>query len=116
MTFCSIISNAGRPDECRRQKFRRRHRGFRVCESAVADAEPADEFQRNFPDFLDVDALCNDDASRAADTVALPKRQSGRAGHQCARTDVLYELSPEPESKHLFTLHDYAQSECVAGN
>lgn len=86
-----------------------------MCESAVADAEPADQFHRDFPDFSDVHALCNDDASRAVDAVALPKCQSGRTGHQCVRANAFHDLSPESEPKHLFTLHDYAQSKCVAG-
>lgn len=86
-----------------------------MCESAVADAEPADQFHRDFPDFSDAHALCNDDASCAVDAVALPKCQSSRTGHQCVRADAFYDLSPESEPKHFFTLHDYAQSECIAG-
>lgn len=106
MHFDSAVSNTGRADERHRQESGRRHRGLCMCESAVADAESADQFRRDLPDFPDVDALRNDDAPRAANAVALPERQPGRTSHQ--RADVLHDLSPEPEPEHHFTLHDYA--------
>lgn len=118
----SVVSNAGRADErrrrrrcCRRrrsghQEPGRRRRGFRVCEPAAPDAEPADRLRRDLPDHPHADVLRVDDAPHAADAVALPEHQPGCAGHQrVLGIGVLHDLPPEPEPEHALTLHDHSQ-------
>lgn len=84
-------------------------------EPAAADAEPADRFRRD-PGHPDADVLRVDDAPHAADAVALPKRQPGRAGHQrVLGVGILDDLPPESEPEHVPTLRDHSQPQCVTG-
>lgn len=120
----SVVSNAGRADERRRRRRccrrrcsghqepgrRRRRRGFRMCEPAAPNAEPADRLRRDLPGHPDADVLRVDDTPHAANAVALPKRQPGRAGHQrVLGIGVLHDLPPESEPEHILTLHDHSQ-------
>lgn len=84
-------------------------------EPPAADAESADRFHRDFPDFPDAGALRLDDTSRTVDTATLPERQPGCASHRRVCIGTLHDIPPEPESEHVVTLHDYAQSQRVAG-
>lgn len=126
----SVVSNASCADErrccrcCRRRcrsgcqepgRRRSHRRGVRVREPAAANAEPANRLRRDLPDLPDTDVLCVDNAPHAADTLTLPKRQPGRAGHQCVSIGVLHDLPPKSEPEHVLTLRDYSQPQCVTG-
>lgn len=112
----SVVSNTSGTDERRCQKPRRRCSEFRVRESAVTNAKPVDRLHPDFPDLVD-DYTIRVDAPRAADAVALSKRQSGStgSGHQRVRTNAFYDLSSESKPKYALTLRDLAQSQCSAG-